>query len=300
MEWQICLVNLILPLIYKILINVKTKTISPRKILLGYDAVSTLYPHIPPLSHWRAWEYAAYQNYRIKGRVLDLGCGDGKYFRLIWPKVKDVIGVDMNPAVAELGRKSGVYQNLHVTPAHQIPEMDESFDHVFANCSLEHMDNLEAVLTEIKRCLKPGGTLLCSVVTNRFVQWSILSNILAEAGYEKESSLQKKNFLEYHNLTNALAVNEWVNQFKTAGLETEEHIPIMPKFNNALWMLMDSLWHTKLRDGGELGNLIYPLLTENKKFTVAFRKIFSGLLEMESNFLDCSGAVFLVKKPEKN
>lgn len=72
-------------------------------MLSGYDAVSTLYPYIPPLSHWRAWEYAAYQHYKLDGRILDLGCGDGRYFRLIWPDANEVIGVDMN-----LGGKSVV------------------------------------------------------------------------------------------------------------------------------------------------------------------------------------------------
>ena len=38
---------------------------------------------------------------------------------------------------------------------------------MFANCSLEHMDHLDAVLSEIHRCLKPGGTLLCSVADGR-------------------------------------------------------------------------------------------------------------------------------------
>jgi ubiquinone/menaquinone biosynthesis C-methylase UbiE len=69
-----------------------------------------------------------------------------------------LIGVDVNPDVAALGRKSGVYRKVHAAPADEIPEPDASFDHIFANCSLEHMDNLDAVLTEIKRCLKPGGT----------------------------------------------------------------------------------------------------------------------------------------------
>ncbi len=27
----------------------------------GYDTVDVLYPYVRPLSHWRAWEYAAYQ-----------------------------------------------------------------------------------------------------------------------------------------------------------------------------------------------------------------------------------------------
>lgn len=273
------------------------KILLNEEILSGYDAVSTLYPHIPPMSHWRAWEYAAYQYYSLEGRVLDLGCGDGRYFQLIWPNANDVVGVDMSHSVAELGLQSGVYRDVHIAPAHQVPEADASFDHVFANCSLEHMDHLDAVLAEIYRCLKPGGTLLCSVVTNFFVQWSLLSNLVAMAGFDDAATALQKDFLDYHHLVNPLSVEEWVNSFKRAGLITEEHIPILPKHNSGIFMLMDTIWHVKHREGGEIGDIIYPFLSANAKFPGAFRMIFEGFLEMETDWQDCSGAVFLVRKP---
>lgn len=275
----------------------QTKTLVSSEILEGYDAVSTLYPHIPSMSHWRAWEYAAYQNYRFDGRILDLGCGDGRYFQLIWPNANDVVGVDMNPGVAELGLQSGVYRAVHIAPAHQVPETDASFDHVFANCSLEHMDHLDAVLAEIYRCLKPGGTLLCSVVTDRFVLWSLLPNLVAMAGFDDAATALQKDFLDYHHLANPLPVEEWANSFKRAGLIPEEHIPILPKHNSGIFMLMDTLWHVKHREGGEIGDVIFPFLSANPNFPRAFRKIFEGLLEMETDWQDCSGAVFLVRKP---
>lgn len=267
------------------------------EILAGYDAVSALYPHIPPLSHWRAWEYAAYQHYQLDGRILDLGCGDGRYFRLIWPHATNVVGVDMSPEVAELGLQSGVYSKVHVAPAHQIPEPSASFDHVFANCSLEHMDHLDAVLTEIHRCLKPGGTLLCSVVTDRFVQWSLLPNLVAIAGFENAAKTLQKDFLDYHHLANPLSAEEWVNRFSRAGLVPEQHFAILPKYNSGIFLLMDSLWHVKRAVGGEMGDVIFPFLSPNAKFPGAFRKVFAGLLEMETDWQDGCGAVYLVRKP---
>lgn len=267
------------------------------EVLLGYDAVCSLYAHVPPLSHWRAWEYAAYRKFQLDGRVLDLGCGDGRYFRLVWPHVTDVIGVDQEPVVAELGRQSGVYREIHVAPAHQIPEPDASFDHVFANCSLEHMDHLDAVLAEIHRCLKPGGTLLCSVVTDRFVQWSVLPNFVALAGFNEAAAALQKDFFEYHHLANPLSVSEWEESFNRVGLVAEEHVPILPKHNSGIFLLMDGLWHVKNARGGEMGDVIFPFLSANANFPRAFRKVFGGLLEMETDWEDCSGAVFLVRKP---
>lgn len=275
----------------------KTLLLSQTSVLTAYDAVSKLYPHIPSLSHWRSWEYAAYQHFELNGRVLDLGCGDGRYFRLIWPGLAEVVGVDMNPYVAEQGRSSGVYRQVHVAPAHQVPEPDASFDHIFANCSLEHMDHLEAVLAEIHRCLKPGGTLLCSVVTDRFVAWSLLPNLVAMAGFEEAATSLQKNFLEYHHLANPLSVGDWAKRFTQAGLVAEEHAPILPKMNSGIFLLMDTLWHVKKAGGGELGDVIFPFLSANENFPAAFRKVFKGLLAMETDWRDCSGAVFLVRKP---
>ena len=143
--------------------------LTPQSILDGYDKVCALYAYVPPLSHWRAWELAAYDHFKLSGRVLDLGCGDGRYFRLVWPGVDDAVGVDREEGTADAGVRSGVYRAVHVANAHEVPEPDASFDHVFANCSLEHMDRLDDVLAEVYRCLKPGGTLLCSVVTDRFL-----------------------------------------------------------------------------------------------------------------------------------
>lgn len=258
--------------------------------------MSVLYPYIPSLSHWRSWEYAAYQHYRLDGRILDLGCGDGRYFRLIWPQATNVVGVDMNPEVAESGRQSGVYCEVHVVPAHLVPEPDASFDHVFANCSLEHMDSLDAVLDEIHRCLKPGGTLLCSVVTDHLVRWSLLPNLVAMAGFEDAASVLQKDFFDYHHLTNPLSVDAWAQSFNRAGLIAEEHVPILPKHNSGMFLLMDGLWHAKRRGGGEMGDVIFPFLAANANFPGAFSKVIAGLLEMETDWQDCGGAVFLVRK----
>lgn len=50
----------------------KTLSLSTESLLIGYDDVSILYPHIPPLSHWDAWEHAAYQNYNSMATSLIL------------------------------------------------------------------------------------------------------------------------------------------------------------------------------------------------------------------------------------
>ena len=266
-------------------------------LLLGYEAVIALYPNVPSLIHWRAWEYSVYKKFKLLGTILDLGCGDGRFFKLIWPHASDVVGVDMDSSVGELALQSGVYRKVHVTKAHRIPEGDCSFDHVFANCSMEHMDHLDAVLAEIFRCLKPGGSLLCSVVTDRFIKWSLLPILVAQAGFAEAAAALQKDFIDYHHLVNPLSVEEWCKCFARAGLVPEEHFPILPKHNSGIFLLIDSLWHLKRVGGGEMGDMILPFLSSSANFPGTFRKILSALLEMETDWYDCSGAVFFVRKP---
>ena len=44
--------------------------------------------------------------------------------------------------------------------------------------------------------------------------------------------------------------------------------------------------------------MIHPFLTGNDRFPKGFGQVIAGLMEMESDWEDCSGAVFLVRKPE--
>jgi SAM-dependent methyltransferase len=266
------------------------------EVLSAYDVVATLYPHVPSLSHWRAWELAAYRRMRLAGRVIDLGCGDGQYFRLLWPGVDDVAGVDASEGAVANARASGVYREVHHAPAHRLPLADASADAVFANCSLEHMDPLDGVLAEAHRCLVPGGTLLCSVVTDKFLSWAVLPRLMQEAGGEELARRTRAEFVAFHQLANPLTVGEWRERFERAGFTVEEHIPILPQYNSGLFLLADGSWHVRQAGGGELGDELYKAFSANPRFPEAFRLVIEGVLKMETDWRTCSGAVFAVRK----
>jgi ubiquinone/menaquinone biosynthesis C-methylase UbiE len=77
-------------------------------------------------------------------------------------------GIDLNPEEAQRARRSGIYKQVLCVSAVTLPFADESFSSVFSNCVLEHVDNLDTALDEIRRVLKPGGTLLTTVPTPRW------------------------------------------------------------------------------------------------------------------------------------
>jgi SAM-dependent methyltransferase len=124
-------------------------------------------PFQPATSWWRAIELAVVIQHGLpRGTGLDLGCGDGKLMRILLDASQaspSLVGVDMDPLETRDALASGVYQQVHTVPGDRVPEPDASFDFVFSNSVLEHIDDLEPVMAEMARVLRPGGTFVFTV-----------------------------------------------------------------------------------------------------------------------------------------
>jgi ubiquinone/menaquinone biosynthesis C-methylase UbiE len=271
-----------------------------QKILQGYDAVSTLYPFVPPITFWRAWEYAAYRRYKLPEPVLDVGCGDGRYFNLVWPNLKHVSGIDIEEGVILDAQKTGVYEQLLVTPASDLKFPDAHFASVFANCALEHMDDIDKVLSEIARVLQPDGLFLFSVVTEKNIDWTTLPLFINEINGKAKADSSIQDYIEYHHLRNPFRFEEWVRRITTAGFECLEYIPILPENTGKFFLFMDQLWHVKASNGSEIGQSITNHLEKFQNFPNAMRRILEGFVEMENDWSHGCGVVFLAKKAGTN
>ena len=101
-----------------------------------------------------------------EGRGLDLGCGDGLLTRIVLEnsgRPREVVGVDPDPAEAAQAAALGIYAAVHVAGGERVPEPDGSFDWVLSNSVLEHVENIEPVLTEVSRVLRAGGHFVFTV-----------------------------------------------------------------------------------------------------------------------------------------
>ena len=271
------------------------KFLTSAEVLAGYDAVCKLYPHVPPMTIWRSWEYAAYQRYELAEPILDIGCGDGQFFRLVWPYIKDVIGVDMDPNTIATARQSGVYREVIYSPASKISFPPKSFASAFANCSLEHMDRLPAVLEKIHDCLRPGGFFAFSVVNEKFIEWSTLPLLITSVGDTKRAGVLQAEYERYHHLVNPLPVYKWIECLSKAGFQILEHTPIIPEMTSRFFLFIDHLWHIR-KEREELGDTIYSFLTSLPEFPLGFREMLSGIIRMERDLSVGSGTVFLTKR----
>ena len=89
-------------------------------------------------------------------RVLEVGCGRGHLTEALAERGVDVTGVDANPhAPAESGSK-----RVQCMRAEDLAFPDASFDAVISIHTIEHVTDIDTVLTEMERVLVPGGRLL--------------------------------------------------------------------------------------------------------------------------------------------
>ncbi|HNK62443.1 MAG TPA: methyltransferase domain-containing protein [Anaerolineales bacterium] len=101
------------------------------------------------------------------GRVLDVATGSGNFIHSLVEDLKDyteIIGVDNSRnAAAAFSESFRKQKNIHfqLMDVHHLDFPDSSFDLVCISNSLHHLDPV-TVLNEMKRVLRPGGTLLVS------------------------------------------------------------------------------------------------------------------------------------------
>jgi SAM-dependent methyltransferase len=94
-------------------------------------------------------------------RVLDVGCGSGRWTRFAADRAAFVDGVDPSDAarVAAMATKS--CPNVRITHAsvETLPFPDRAFDVVMSVGVLHHVPDPEAAIARVARCVRPGGLL---------------------------------------------------------------------------------------------------------------------------------------------
>lgn len=138
---------------------------------------------------------------QLSGTVLDFGCGS-KPYRSLFTTVTTYTGLD----IAVSGHSHTDERIEIYYDGKTIPCADATFDHVFSSEVFEHVFNLDEVLPEIARVLKPGGYFLltCPFVWPEheppydFARYTSfgLDHLLKTNGFQIEQHIKAGNFIE--------------------------------------------------------------------------------------------------------
>lgn len=101
-------------------------------------------------------------SHKFNGKLLDIGCGDGKELLKHKKNGWQTYGVEINDFAASYVRKHyGL--NVFTGIVEDAEFEDEFFDIIILNNVLEHMSDPKTTLNEINRILKNDGTLVISI-----------------------------------------------------------------------------------------------------------------------------------------
>jgi SAM-dependent methyltransferase len=143
--------------------------------------------------------------------VLDLACGDGFFASLICPSGMEA-GCDFSKDALRQAEARKQYRNLvWADITKKIPFPDANFQTIVSNSSLEHVIDIDTILQEVARILKPGGKFIFTLGSNYAYEWWPLS--------EKA----KRRYLNFQPVYNYFSLKEWQKRLAAVGLEVVGH-----------------------------------------------------------------------------
>jgi malonyl-CoA O-methyltransferase len=134
----------------------------------GYDLAASTYDAWAWSRFWDQVEtplVEAWLRSRPTGAVLDLGCGSGRYRRLVLESGNSYTGVDVSERMLEENRskhRDFAPATLINADIARVPLPEAAADSIICTRVLSHIRALRKVFREIRRLLKPGGECLLS------------------------------------------------------------------------------------------------------------------------------------------
>ena len=216
--------------------------------------------------------------------VLDLGCGDGLFSLLLFadsidPDFDDCkfykqrydrrafvfsryvdAGVDVNQRCVTQAASLGFYKQLSVADARNMPYPDSTFRTVLSNCVIEHIKNLDQVLSEVGRVLKRGGKFIFTVPSDTFGNHLLLPFIcraLRSTALAERFVLRANRRLQHYHI---LSPQEWRQRLHDAGLRLVRYQYFLSNPAAYLWDVLFSLadlGYEKFTVGAALRQIAY-------------------------------------------
>jgi len=107
-----------------------------------------------------------FESYILPGdKVLDLGCGNGRYYQFIMEKEGEYFGADNSEKLIEICKKKYPEGKFQTADALNLPYPDNYFDKIYSIAVLHHIPSDEfrlQFLKEARRVLKQDGLMIAT------------------------------------------------------------------------------------------------------------------------------------------
>ncbi len=199
-------------------------------------ALCSSYPH--PGGEKLTLRMTALACFKPGERVLDLGCGRGDSLHLLWKCGIDAVGVEIDPVCCD-------EKTVFCYDGGKLPFPDASFDGVLVECVLSCMEDPAECLLELRRVLRPEGTIAVSDLTEKGEKRTVPVSPLM--GMEEYRSLfREAGFCVYYEEDASDSLLQLFGQLlldggeeavrEAIGLSREERKRLKPGYH--LWILV--------------------------------------------------------------
>lgn len=166
--------------------------------------------HNHALTHDSEWLFQSLR-FRQSDLLLDVAAGTGHAARLLAGKVAVAVAVDLTEEMLQVGKASAETQGLTNViflrgDALALPFLDQSFDVVISRFATHHIEHPDRQLSEMARCLRPGGMLA-------------LADVVADEDAEIAARQDRIERLRDPSHARTLPISEIVAEMQELGLQ---------------------------------------------------------------------------------
>jgi ubiquinone/menaquinone biosynthesis C-methylase UbiE len=175
-----------------------------------YEGVWAGLPEDPEPWAWRRRRALLLRAVQRGDRVLDLGCGAGRFVAALRDAGAEPVGVEIAEAALDRARRNVPGADLRLVAADgSLPLGHGEVDLVWCSEVLEHVPDTIGLLTEIRRVLKPAGGVLVTVPDHGRVKRTLLALGHYDAHYDPLG--QHVRFYTRRSLRRALQATGFVD-----------------------------------------------------------------------------------------
>ncbi|MBN1137557.1 MAG: methyltransferase domain-containing protein [Anaerolineae bacterium] len=172
----------------------------------------------------RAQEARFYQDWLpLEQPVLDVGCGDGHFAAVALTPQSGVLaaGVDPDARMLSEARARGAYRGVTQALGDRLPFAGGTFATVVSNSVLEHIPEVQPVLDEVSRVLRPGGKFLFCVPGDDFAHLLFFPGLFRRLGLPGLAARYEHYFNRISRHHHCDGREVWRLRLAEAGLEID-------------------------------------------------------------------------------